>query len=134
MLQLEELAEAGYPNEVCALLEGTIVGSNSELYETANVVGIIPMHNSDESIYAFRIDSSDLIKAYQDINSRNLEVVGIFHSHSSVAFPSVTDMKYMELNPVVWLIYSMWSHSCAAYIHNGKITQVTLSSSVQQAS
>lgn len=129
-----ELAEVGFPKEVCALLEGSIIGNKSGLDHMANVGGIIPMQNSDDSVYTFKIDPSDLIKAYEVINSRHLEVVGIFHSHSSAALPSSTDVKYMEINPVVWLIYSTTSHSSAAYIHSDKIRKVVISSPVQLGS
>jgi [CysO sulfur-carrier protein]-S-L-cysteine hydrolase len=134
MRKLVKLAEFGYPKEVCALLEGSIIGNRADLSQTANVVGIIPMQNSDDSVYTFRIDPSDLIKAYEVISSRNLEVVGIFHSHSSEALPSSTDMKYMEINPVVWLIYSTKSHSSAAYIHSDKVKKVVLSSPIELGS
>jgi [CysO sulfur-carrier protein]-S-L-cysteine hydrolase len=134
MRQLTEQAEDGYPKEVCALLEGNIIGNRIDLSQTANVVGIIPMRNSDESVHTFRIDPSDLIRAYEVISARNLEVIGIFHSHSSEAFPSSTDMKYMEINPVVWLIYSTQSHSSAAFIHSDKVKKVVLNSPLQSGS
>lgn len=130
LLELETVAKKCYPAEACALLEGTIrVINGKSNNEQASVHGIVPMHNADESVYTFRIDSNDLIRAYQEISSRNMEVVGIFHSHSSKAYPSLTDRKYMELNPVVWLIYSTLSHSFAAYILNDVIIQVKLESS-----
>lgn len=123
-----------YPAEACALLEGNfteITDTASEYRdEQANIVDIIHMHNADDSIHSFRIDSNDLINAYQEISSRNMNLVGIFHSHSSKAYPSSTDRKYMELNPVVWLIYSTLSRSFAAYtLDDDKIAQIKLESS-----
>jgi [CysO sulfur-carrier protein]-S-L-cysteine hydrolase len=133
LVELERIAEDCYPVEACALLEGTVRIFNGKLdYEQANVHAIISMHNAEESIHSFRIDSNDLINAYQEISSRNMEVVGIFHSHSSKAYPSLTDRKYMELNPVVWLIYSTLSHSFAAYILNDTVVQIKLESSALQ--
>jgi Predicted metal-dependent protease of the PAD1/JAB1 superfamily len=36
-----------------------------------------------------------------------MDVIGIFHSHpNSDAYPSNTDKKFMQSNPVVWIIYS----------------------------
>lgn len=93
---------------------------------TAMVFGIIPIRNSDESPNTFSMDPIDLINAYQDIDLKGLEVVGIFHSHNSLPLPSSTDIKYMELNPVVWLIYSTSSNSYSAYILDTKIMQVAL--------
>jgi proteasome lid subunit RPN8/RPN11 len=126
--RLETTAKERYPAEACALLEGNTRFVDSESNEVANVRGIVPMRNADESAYTFRIDPNDLISAYKEISSRKLEVVGIFHSHSSEAFPSLTDRKYMELNPVVWLIYSTLSHSFAAYILDNMLIKVNLES------
>jgi proteasome lid subunit RPN8/RPN11 len=135
LLELERISNECYPTEACALLEGTFrringnpdaVNDNGD--ERADVFAIIRMRNIDDSIYSFRINPNELIHAYQEINSRNKEVVGIFHSHSSKAYPSLTDRKYMELNPVVWLIYSTLSHSFAAYILDDKVVQVRLES------
>jgi len=135
LIELERIAKECYPTEACALLEGTfrVINGKSD-DEQANVLAIIRMRNADDSVYSFRIDSNELINAYQEISSRNTEVVGIFHSHSSKAYPSFTDRKYMELNPVVWLIYSTLSHSFAAYILDDKVVQIKLeSSSLQNA-
>lgn len=125
--ELENIAKECYPAEACALLEGKIITiSDKSDDEKANVLGIFRMQNADESIYSFRIETSDLIRAYQEISSRNREVVGIFHSHSSMAYPSLTDRKYMELNPVVWLIYSTLSHSFAAYMLDDIVIRIKL--------
>lgn len=132
--RLETIVKERYPAEACALLEGNTRFVDSESNEVASVRGIVPMRNADESIYTFRIDPNDLISAYKEISSRKLEVVGIFHSHSSGAFPSLTDRKYMELNPVVWLIYSTLSHRFAAYILDKMMIKVNLESSSLQYS
>ena len=132
--RLETFVKERYPAEACALLEGNTRFVGSESNEVASVHGIVPMRNADESSYTFRIDPNDLIRAYKEISSRKLEVVGIFHSHSTEAFPSLTDRKYMELNPVVWLIYSTLSHRFAAYILDKMMIKVNLESSSLQHS
>lgn len=129
LLDLERIAKESFPVEACAVLEGTLTLIDDESSERATVLGIVPMRNADESIYTFRIDTNDLINTYQEISSRNMEVVGLFHSHSSKAYPSLTDRKYMELNPVVWLIYSTLSQNFAAYILDDIVIQITLESS-----
>jgi proteasome lid subunit RPN8/RPN11 len=129
LYQLERIAKECYPKEACALLEGTMTTINDKLdHEQANVLAVLCMRNADESIHSFRIDPNDLIRAYREIGSRNREVVGIFHSHASEAYPSLTDRRYMELNPVVWLIYSTLSNRFAAFIIDGVIVQVNLES------
>lgn len=126
LLDLERIAKESYPVEACAVLEGTLTLIDDESSERANVLGIVPMRNADESIYTFRIDTNDLINTYKEISSRNMEVVGIFHSHSSNAYPSLTDRKYMELNPVVWLIYSTLSQNFSAYILDDMVIQIRI--------
>ena len=126
LLDLERIAKESYPVEACAVLEGTLTLIDDESSERANVLGIVPMRNADESIYTFRINTNDLINTYQEISSRNMEVVGIFHSHSSNAYPSLTDRKYMELNPVVWLIYSTLSQNFSAYILDDMVIQIRI--------
>ncbi|MGA7367720.1 MAG: M67 family metallopeptidase [Nitrososphaeraceae archaeon] len=135
LLELERIAKECYPAEACALLEGTFMIINDKSDdEQANVLAVLRMRNADDSIYSFRIDSNELINAYQEISSRNMEVVGIFHSHSSKAYPSIIDKEYMELNPVVWLIYSTLSHSFAAYVLDDKVVQIKLETSSVQYS
>ena len=131
LLDLERIAKESYPVEACAVLEGTLTLIDDESSERANVLGIVPMRNADESIYTFRIDTNDLINTYEEIRSRNMEVVGIFHSHSSNAYPSLTDRKYMELNPVVWLIYSTLSQNFSAYILDDMVIQIRIEFSSQ---
>ena len=126
LLDLERIAKESYPVEACAVLEGTLTLIDDESSERANVLGIVPMRNADESIYTFRIDTDDVINTYKEISSRNMEVVGIFHSHSSNAYPSLTDRKYMELNPVVWLIYSTLSQNFSAYILDDMVIQIRI--------
>ena len=66
--------------------------------------------NSDELETTFSIDPQELISEYQNAEQRNLQVVGIFHSHPSLPYPSLTDKEFMEINPVVWLIHSTITH------------------------
>lgn len=127
--ELKRIAKECYPKEACALLEGTMRTINDKSdHKQANVLAILCMRNADESIHSFRIDSNDLIRAYLDIGSRNREVVGIFHSHASEAYPSLTDRKYMAINPVVWLIYSTMSNQFAAFTIDDVVVQVELES------
>jgi len=80
------------------------------------VSDIIPMATSNNSRTSFTIDPQELFAAYRQAEDRQLDVIGIFHSHPAAASPSETDLQFMELNPVVWLIYSTISHECQAFI------------------
>jgi len=48
---------------------------------------------------------------------KEMEVISIFHSHpNSDAYPSSTDKKFMQSNPVVWIIYSGINKNFRAHI------------------
>jgi proteasome lid subunit RPN8/RPN11 len=55
-----------------------------------------------------------------------MHVVGIFHSHPAEPMPSLIDKKFMEINPVVWIIYSTTTHRSSAYIFEEKIKEVQM--------
>lgn len=120
---LTSLAKDSLPWESCALLLGE---TSTENLDEIVVTDVIEVNNSDFSPVSFSIDPEDLIKAYQESESRNLQVVGIFHSHPAEPFPSSTDKKYMKLNPVVWLIYSTVTNESRAFIFEGELMEVEL--------
>ncbi len=105
------------PNEACAILfgKGNLV---SELFLTENI---------EESPVNFTISNEQLIEAYKIAEERHLEVIGIFHSHpNSDAFPSSTDIRFMQSNPVAWVIYSGVSKNFRAFILESEITEVLI--------
>lgn len=120
---LISLAKDSLPWESCALLLGE---TDTENLEEIIVSDVITLKNSDSSPVSFSIDPDDLINAYQVSEARNLQVVGIFHSHPAEPFPSSTDKKYMKINPVVWLIYSTVTNESRAYIFEDKLREVEL--------
>ena len=117
---LVSLAKDSLPNESCALLVGTHNGKE------ICVLDLIPMRNSDASIISFSIDPQELIDAYQIVELKGMDVVGIFHSHPAQPLPSSTDQKFMQINPVVWIIYSTITNEAKAYIFEEKIKEVQL--------
>ena len=120
---LTSLANDSLPWESCALLLGE---TSTENLDEIIVSDVITVKNSDSSPVTFSIDPDDLINAYQVSEARNLQVVGIFHSHPAEPFPSSTDKKYMKINPVVWLIYSTVTNESRAYIFEDKLKEVEL--------
>jgi proteasome lid subunit RPN8/RPN11 len=84
------------------------------------------MKNSDYSEISFSIEPQQILNAYHLAEMKKLEVVGIFHSHPSKPAPSVTDERYMEINPVVWLIYSTTTNQFKAYRFEEEVVDVTL--------
>ena len=108
--ELRKLAICSLPNESCAILLGKKI-------QTKNIVKyIIPLNNSAQSSIAFIIDSDELFTVYKKAKLMNLDVISIFHSHPSDPFPSETDKIYMNLNPVIWIIYSTFSNSFKSFV------------------
>ncbi|HEU5489060.1 MAG TPA: M67 family metallopeptidase [Candidatus Nitrosotalea sp.] len=107
------------PNESCAVLFGNTVDGN------VLVEDIFITKNIENSPVNFTIAPEELISAYNAAEKKKLEVIGIFHSHpDSVAYPSSTDKKYMEINPVPWIIFSNQNNEFKAYIYDSGLVPV----------
>jgi len=111
--RLARFANEALPNESCAFL----FGSSSAL----TVTEILFMKNVDSSPYSFSIEPSELLDAYDKAEKKGLDVIGVFHSHPGKPSPSTTDMKYMEINPVIWLIYSTTEDRFGAYLSDQSV-------------
>jgi len=116
---LKKYSNRNSPNESCAILFGNNVN------DTITIKEIFLTENIEKSPVNFTISNEELISAYKQAEEMNLEVIGIFHSHpDSVPYPSSTDEKYMEINPVTWVIYSNVHDEFKAYIYNLGIVPV----------
>ncbi len=118
LIQLASIAKSTLPNESCAFL----LGDGNEL----EVAEVMPMNNSDRSAFSFTIAPDDVLAAYTNAESRGLQVIGIFHSHPGKPVPSSTDRKFMELNPVVWLIYSTTENRFEAFLIGDTLEHVQI--------
>ena len=94
--KLVGIARDALPNESCALL----LGNND------NIKKIWKARNSDESPVRFSIEPKELIHAYAFAESIGMQVIAIFHSHPAKPWPSSTDVRFMEINPIIWVIYT----------------------------
>ena len=104
---LSQYSENQKPNESCAIL----FGKNNQ------VLDVFLTENIDESPVNFTISNKQLIEGYKIAEDKKMDVIGIFHSHpNSDAFPSNTDKKFMQSNPVVWIIYSGINKNFRAHI------------------
>ena len=104
---LSQYSENQKPNEACAIL----FGKNNK------VLDIFLTENTDESPANFTISNEQLIEGYKIAEDKKMEVIGIFHSHpNSDAFPSSIDKKFMQSNPVAWVIYSGINKNFRAFI------------------
>ncbi len=114
---LTEHAENEEPNESCAILFGkdNLV---SEVFLTKNI---------EESPVNFTISNEQLIEGYKIAEEKRVEVIGVFHSHpNSDAYPSNTDKKFMQSNPVAWVIYSGINKNFKAYFLESDITEIQI--------
>ena len=114
---LTEHAENEEPNESCAILFGkdSLV---SEVFLTKNI---------EESPVNFTISNEQLIEGYKIAEEKRIEVIGVFHSHpNSDAYPSNTDKKFMQSNPVAWIIYSGINKNFKAYFLESDITEIPI--------
>jgi [CysO sulfur-carrier protein]-S-L-cysteine hydrolase len=114
--ELVSIAKDALPDEACAFL----LGKNDR------IIKILPMRNLDESPVTFSIDPGEVLYAYNHAESKGLRVIAIFHSHPAKPSPSSIDIKFMEINPVVWLIYSTTEWRLKAYVYDDDVEEVTI--------
>ena len=118
---LIEHSTKSHPNESCAMLLGTY---NDQQW---NVKEIFLTNNMEQSETNFTISSEDLLHGYKLAEEKQLELVGIFHSHpNSSAIPSDTDKKFMEINPIPWVIYSGINNDLNAFILGTDIENISI--------
>jgi len=109
------------PNESCAMLLGEKIDG------AWNVKEIFLTENMDNSQTNFTISPEELLKGYQLAEKMHLELVGVFHSHpNSDAVPSSTDKKFMQNNPVPWIIFSGVNNSLKAYLLDSDLVEISI--------
>ncbi len=75
------------PDEGCGLLLGHTDGSDADVTE------IGASENMAHSAKVYEIDSRVLLRAFRRADDEEIEVLGVFHSHThSPAYPSPTDV------------------------------------------
>ena len=110
---LIEYSEKSRPNESCAML----LGSHND--QQWNVKEVFLTRNAHtDSRTSFIITPEELLQGYQLAEKKQLELVGIFHSHpNSAAAPSNFDKKFMKVNgDVPWIIFSGINTDLRAFI------------------
>jgi proteasome lid subunit RPN8/RPN11 len=91
-------ARSEHPNEACGLLAGTN-GTASKIF---------PMTNAERSPVIYRIDPKEQLRIFNEIEGHDLELVGIYHSHTrSPAYPSDTDVRQAFYPDAAYLIVSL---------------------------
>lgn len=118
---LSNHADNERPNESCAILFGT------EDEKEIKVEKIFLTKNIEKSPVNFTISAEQRLEADKMERELELKMIGIFHSHpDSQAYPSITDKKFMELNPVIWIIFSGTSRDFKAYVLEAKILEIQI--------
>jgi proteasome lid subunit RPN8/RPN11 len=85
------------PEEACGLLAGT----------GETVKGVFPVTNHLHSPNRFEMDHREQLEVLNSLESRHLELVGIYHSHpAGPAVPSLEDISSFSYPGVVYLIWS----------------------------
>ena len=109
------------PNESCAILLG------EKIDDAWNVKEVFLTENMDKSQTNFTISPEELLKGYQLAEKMHLELVGVFHSHpNSDAIPSSTDKKFMQNNPVPWIIFSGLNNDLTAYLLDSDVIEIPI--------
>jgi proteasome lid subunit RPN8/RPN11 len=114
---LSEYSENQKPNESCAILFG----------KNDKVLDLFLTENIEKSPVNFTISNKQLIEGYKIAEEKEMDVIGIFHSHpDSDAYPSNTDKKFMHSNPVAWIIYSGINKNFRAYLLETDIVEIPI--------
>ncbi|MGK7885261.1 MAG: Mov34/MPN/PAD-1 family protein [Crocosphaera sp.] len=126
--QIETHAQKTYPEECCGLLLGTIEGNDPQVIEVREadnnwtpemIEGWENPESSDHQHLSrknrFSIDPYVLLQVQKEIRDRNLNIIGIYHSHPDhPAIPSAFDRE------IAWPDYSY----IIASLRKGKITEI----------
>ncbi len=79
----------GYPLEACGLLGGVHDATGA----SARIEVFYRCHNAAESAKLYTIEPRDHLRAERDADARDLDIVGVVHSHTHTdAYPSPTDV------------------------------------------
>lgn len=107
------------PLEACGLLAG----------KGDKVEAVLKVRNAEQSPVRFRMDPQEQFNAFEWIESKGLDLVGIYHSHpSGPETASVTDIAEAAYE-VVHVIWSHSKHTWKArgfWIGAGEVTEVSI--------
>jgi proteasome lid subunit RPN8/RPN11 len=76
---IREEGERAYPNECCGFVLGRLWEDGGRKAEA-----LIPIDNAreaEERYHRFKIEPEDFLKAEKEARTRNLDIIGFYHSH-----------------------------------------------------
>ncbi len=87
---MQDIAQAGYPDEICGLLIGLNRGQGWEVSEVRQVENI----NKERAADRFQLDPAGYQAIDSELRGSGNEIIGVFHSHPDCpARPSPTDLS-----------------------------------------
>lgn len=96
--EMIEHSRMEYPNEACGILGG----------KGNRVLRLYRMTNTDKSATTYFMDSREQFTVMRDLRERELEMVGIYHSHvSTPACPSARDIQMSFYPEALYVIVSL---------------------------
>jgi len=112
-------AAAEAPLEACGLLAG----------KDEQVQKVFPMRNAARSPVRFRLDPQEQFDLFNAMEERNLELLGIYHSHpNGPPRPSRTDIAeaaYPVVNLILSPLQGQWQVR-GFWIESGRVVEVPL--------
>lgn len=107
------------PLEACGLLAG-----KQDVVES-----VLTVRNADQSPVRFRMDTQEQYNAFQWIEAKGLDLVGIFHSHPSgpeTASPTDIGEAAYEVVHIIWSRKEQVWNARGFWIEKGQATEVDL--------
>ena len=120
---LTQHSEKSGVSESCAMLFG--IHSDQQW----NVKEVFLTRNAhDDSKTSFIIAPEELLQGYQLAEEKQLELVGVFHSHpQTAASPSNFDKKFMKVNgSVPWIIFSGMNTDLKAFMLDEDMEEIKI--------
>jgi len=117
--EMLEYVKQNAPFEACGLLAG----------KKGQVEKVLLVRNQAQSAVRFVMDPYDQLKAFDWIESNQLDLLGIFHSHPAgpeMASPTDIAEAAYEVVHLIWSRHQDHWKARGFWIENGKTTEVPL--------
>ncbi|MBE8538952.1 Mov34/MPN/PAD-1 family protein [Geoglobus acetivorans] len=89
-----------------------------------SVLQAIEIENIKKSPVEFELSPLESLKAFEEAEEKNLEVVGVWHTHLQNAVPSAKDIRGMRNFPGLWIIMSR--KEIRGYVLEQEVVEVEL--------
>ncbi len=114
-------AKQELPNEACGLLAG----------RDGRVEHFYAMRNADDSPVTYRLDPTEQLQVFNELEEKGWELLGIFHSHTHTqAYPSETDRRQAFYPEAHYVLVSLANRDApdlrAFVIDDGKVDEQEL--------